>query len=133
MGLATVSLVTTLYFVYKQPPRILNDISFHRDLRQAQYHLLRLVIILVPIIHLILSYLIVRHHLSLPTPPYTSLDGTFRVLSSQRSLTGRIVVAEDLERRFRFLRADASILGGRWFRDGPGIGAKQAKPILADS
>lgn len=68
-----------------------------------------------------------------PIPPYTAIDGAFRVLSSRRSVTGQIVVAEDLQRGFRFLRADASILGGKWFEDPAKRGGLLDKPPLADS
>ena len=51
-----------------------------------------------------------------PHPPYFAAKGTLRVLSSERGITGQIVVAENLERNYRFLRCDASILGGRWIR-----------------
>ena len=41
-------------------------------------------------------------------------NGTTRLLASTDSITGRIVVAENLKDNFRFLRADHSLLGGRW-------------------
>lgn len=37
-----------------------------------------------------------------------------RVLARTYSVTGLILVAEHVEEQFRFLRADHSILGGRW-------------------
>ncbi|ORX36593.1 hypothetical protein BD324DRAFT_626451 [Kockovaella imperatae] len=52
-------------------------------------------------------------------PPYVAASGTLRILSSERGITGQIVVAENLERDYRFLRCDASILGGRWIRSVP--------------
>jgi hypothetical protein len=58
--------------------------------------------------------------LSLPYTVYNSTDGTtplLRVLSSTQSVTGRIVVAENYEHGFRYLRADHSLLGGLWIGD----------------
>lgn len=46
--------------------------------------------------------------------PYTDPTGLVRVIASTSSVTGRIVVAENLEMGFRFLRADHSLLGGQW-------------------
>ena len=51
-----------------------------------------------------------------PYPPYTTANGQLRILSSEKSLTGQIVVAENLLDGYRFLRCDHSILGGRWTR-----------------
>lgn len=53
--------------------------------------------------------------------PYTHPSGLLRILSSEQSVTGRIVVAEDYNHGFRFLRADHSLLGGVW------IGEKTVK------
>lgn len=47
-------------------------------------------------------------------PPFTHESGSLRVLSSTPSTTGQIIVAEDFERGFRYLRADHSLLGGVW-------------------
>ena len=41
-----------------------------------------------------------------------------RILNSTRSVTGQIVVAENMEYGYRFLRCDHSLLGGRWAREG---------------
>ena len=43
--------------------------------------------------------------------------GLLRILSSEPSVTGRIVVGEDYNHGFRFLRADHSLLGGVWIGD----------------
>jgi hypothetical protein len=84
-------------------------------------------------VHLSIAYLVIRGYIRTPVPPYTALDGKLRILASQRSITGQIVVAEDLERGFRFLRAHASILGGKWFRDRAHVAAKQISTALGDS
>lgn len=75
----------------------------------------------------------INHHLHRPAVPYITLNGTLRILSSQRSTTGQIVVADDLERGFRFLRADASILGGRWCKDPVDVVRQQESPAMGDS
>lgn len=49
--------------------------------------------------------------------PYVTAHGELRVLSSEQSLTGRVVVGDNLKEGYRFLRCDHSILGGRWFRE----------------
>nr|XP_019046368.1 hypothetical protein I302_05112 [Kwoniella bestiolae CBS 10118]OCF25298.1 hypothetical protein I302_05112 [Kwoniella bestiolae CBS 10118] len=49
--------------------------------------------------------------------PYVTANGELRLISSERSLTGQIVVAENLKDGYRFLRCDHSILGGRWIRE----------------
>lgn len=49
--------------------------------------------------------------------PYTHPNGLLRILSSEPSVTGRIVVGEDYTHGFRFLRADHSLLGGVWVGD----------------
>lgn len=49
-------------------------------------------------------------------PPFIAANGTLRVLSTKRGVTGQVVVAENMEAGYRFLRCDASILGGRWIR-----------------
>ena len=46
--------------------------------------------------------------------PYTHPNAPLRVLSSVPSVTGRIVVGEELKHGLRYLRADHSILGGVW-------------------
>jgi len=52
-----------------------------------------------------------------PTPPYISGDGQVRILHSEHSTSGQIVVGEHLATGYRFLRCDASLLGGRWQRN----------------
>ncbi|KAG8850242.1 hypothetical protein FRB96_000474 [Tulasnella sp. 330] len=50
-----------------------------------------------------------------PIYPYVSgKKGEVRVLASANSVTGRIVVAENMKDGFRYLRCDHSILGGVW-------------------
>ena len=49
--------------------------------------------------------------------PYVHPTSPIRILSSSQSVTGRIVVGEDLNHGFRYLRADHSILGGVWIGD----------------
>nr|XP_019001214.1 uncharacterized protein I203_06410 [Kwoniella mangroviensis CBS 8507]OCF64675.1 hypothetical protein I203_06410 [Kwoniella mangroviensis CBS 8507] len=56
--------------------------------------------------------------------PYLTANGTLRLISSERSLTGQVVVAENLKDGYRFLRCDHSILGGRWIRE---VDDRQAK------
>lgn len=48
------------------------------------------------------------------TLPYEHPGGLLRILSSVPSVTGRIVVGEELKHGLRYLRADHSILGGVW-------------------
>jgi hypothetical protein len=90
-----------------------------------------------PTIHLLTLFLIGNVVLSLVRPrvlPYTvalprnplSPAGApkdrpapgIRILNSTRSITGQIVVAENVEYGYRFLRCDHSLLGGRWAREG---------------
>ncbi|KAL5483122.1 hypothetical protein ACEPAI_8351 [Sanghuangporus weigelae] len=49
--------------------------------------------------------------------PYTHPNGLLRIISSTPSVTGRIIVADDLNHGFRFLRADHSLLGGVWIAE----------------
>ncbi|KAG9032215.1 hypothetical protein FRB95_001694 [Tulasnella sp. JGI-2019a] len=52
---------------------------------------------------------------NIPQYPYISGGrGEVKVLASANSVTGRIVVAENLRDGFRYLRCDHSILGGVW-------------------
>lgn len=44
----------------------------------------------------------------------TTKTASVRVLARQESTTGLIMVGEHIEESFRFLRADHSLLGGRW-------------------
>ncbi|KAE8537907.1 hypothetical protein D1P53_005968 [Cryptococcus gattii VGV] len=63
--------------------------------------------------------------------PYVTAHGELRVLSSEQSLTGRVVVGDNLKDGYRFLRCDHSILGGRWFRERENNGEKTVE--LGDS
>ena len=45
---------------------------------------------------------------------------TVNLLARSDSVTGTIVVGEYVEGRYRFLRADHSLLGGRWISTQPG-------------
>ncbi|WVQ99437.1 hypothetical protein IAU59_006572 [Kwoniella sp. CBS 9459] len=94
---------------------------------QASKALSRITIVLprqaFPILLLLripLLVLALRQQIFLRPPssqPYITANGELRVISSERSLTGQIVVADNLRDGYRFLRADHSILGGRWIRD----------------
>ena len=66
-----------------------------------------------------------------PKSPYVTSDDQLRVLSSEQSLTGRIVVAENIRDNYRFLRCDHSILGGRWMRQVPH--GEGIRTVLGDS
>lgn len=71
------------------------------------------------LLRLPLLILAVRQQVFLrPTPPYHAANGMTRVLHSEKSVTGQIVIAEHLTAGYRFLRCDASLLGGRWMRPG---------------
>ncbi|OXB39897.1 hypothetical protein J007_00319 [Cryptococcus neoformans] len=65
------------------------------------------------------------------TDPYVTAHGELRVLSSEQSFTGRVVVGDNLKDGYRFLRCDHSILGGRWFRERENNGEKTVE--LGDS
>ncbi|EIW70359.1 hypothetical protein TREMEDRAFT_68014 [Tremella mesenterica DSM 1558] len=54
-----------------------------------------------------------------PLPPYVAIEGNLRILSSERGITGQVVVAENIKEGYRFLRCDHSTLGGRWVRHTP--------------
>jgi hypothetical protein len=49
--------------------------------------------------------------------PIVSVKGGLRVLNSTQSVTGRVVVAENIADGYRFLRCDHSLLGGRWIKE----------------
>jgi hypothetical protein len=66
-----------------------------------------------------------------PTPPYIAANGQIRVLSSEKGITGQVVVAENLRDGYRFLRCDASLLGGKWMRTVQDGG--RSSTILGDS
>lgn len=46
--------------------------------------------------------------------PYLAANGTIRILARSNSVTGMVLVAENLEAPFRYMRCDHSLLGGRW-------------------
>ena len=82
------------------------------------------------LLRLPLLILAVRQQVFLrPTPPYIAGNGGVRILHSVKSITGQIVVGEHLETGYRFLRCDASLLGGRWQRDAE----NRIRPDLGDS
>lgn len=87
-------------------------------------------------VRLPLLVLAIREQIFLhPPTPYLTANNTLRVLSSERSLTGQIVVAEDLKNGYRFLRCDHSLLGGRWIREVPMPGKRKnsTKTEMGDS
>lgn len=82
-----------------------------------------LLLIRVPLLIVALQQQIFVH----PTPPYLAANGQLRILSSIRSVSGQIVVAENLREGYRFLRVDHSILGGRWIRKVPNKNGTRTK------
>jgi hypothetical protein len=90
-----------------------------------------LVLLRLPLLVLALREQIFLH----PVPPYLAANNTLRVLSSEKSVTGQIVVAESLTNGYRFLRCDHSLLGGRWMREVPVVGksVNATKTELGDS
>jgi len=74
-----------------------------------------LILIRLPLLVLILRQQLYIH----PVTPYVISDGSLRILHSEQSLTGQIVIGENLKDGYRFMRCDHSILGGRWTRDIP--------------
>lgn len=74
-----------------------------------------LIALRLPLLVLILRQQIYLH----PIAPYVTADGSLRILHSEQSLTGQIVIAENLRDGYRFMRCDHSILGGRWTREVP--------------
>ncbi|KAK8864447.1 hypothetical protein IAR55_001696 [Kwoniella newhampshirensis] len=85
---------------------------------------------LILLLRLPLLVLALRQQIFLRPPtsrPYVTAHGELRILSSERSLTGQVVVAENLKDGYRFLRCDHSILGGRWIRDVPDKNATDGK------
>jgi hypothetical protein len=69
----------------------------------------------LPILILALRKQIFLH----PSPPFTISSLQTRILSSERSLSGQIVVSDNLEAGYRYLRCDHSMLGGRYMRQTP--------------
>jgi hypothetical protein len=74
-----------------------------------------LILIRLPLLVSILRQQLYIH----PVTPYVIPDGSLRILHSEQSLTGQIVIGENLKDGYRFMRCDHSILGGRWTRDIP--------------
>jgi hypothetical protein len=74
-----------------------------------------LILVRLPLLVLILRQQLYIH----PVTPYVISDGSLRILHSEQSLTGQIVIGENLKDGYRFMRCDHSILGGRWTRDIP--------------
>ncbi|PVF97662.1 hypothetical protein CPB86DRAFT_873981 [Serendipita vermifera] len=54
-----------------------------------------------------------------PSPDGKPRNTTVKLLARTNSVTGTIIVAEHVEQRIRFLRADHSLLGGRWILGPP--------------
>jgi len=50
--------------------------------------------------------------------PYLAASNKLRILNSTESRSGTVVVGENLEQGYRFLRCDHSLLGGRWLPRG---------------
>ncbi|ODO09808.1 hypothetical protein I350_02025 [Cryptococcus amylolentus CBS 6273] len=71
----------------------------------------------LPFLILVLRQQLFLRPSGLSSEPYVTARGELRILSSEMSLTGRIVVADNLKDNYRFLRCDNSILGGRWIRE----------------
>lgn len=81
-----------------------------------------LILLRLPLIVLVLRQQLYLHRV----PPYVIEDGTLRILHSEQSLTGQIVIADNVRDGYRFMRCDHSILGGRWTREVPdGKGGSQ--------
>nr|XP_019011130.1 uncharacterized protein I206_04442 [Kwoniella pini CBS 10737]OCF49911.1 hypothetical protein I206_04442 [Kwoniella pini CBS 10737] len=76
-----------------------------------------LLLIRIPFLVLALRQQIFLRPPSTSLQPYITANGELRVISSEKSITGQIVVAENLKDGYRFLRCDHSILGGRWIRE----------------
>ncbi|WVQ72461.1 hypothetical protein IAR50_002013 [Cryptococcus sp. DSM 104548] len=93
-----------------------------KALARAAHKLPRRALPLILFLRLPLLVLALRQQLFLRpsgalSEPYVTAHGELRILSSEMSLTGRIVVADNLRDNYRFLRCDNSILGGRWIRE----------------
>ncbi|WWC62022.1 uncharacterized protein I303_104609 [Kwoniella dejecticola CBS 10117] len=76
-----------------------------------------LLLLRIPLLILALRQQVFLRPPSTSHQPYVTANGDLRVISSERSITGQIVVAENLKDGYRFLRCDHSILGGRWIRE----------------
>ncbi|WVO16164.1 hypothetical protein L204_103834 [Cryptococcus depauperatus] len=90
---------------------------------------------LILFLRLPILILALRQHIYLrPTSSqsYVTARGELRVHTSERSITGQIVVADNLRDGYRFLRCDHSILGGRWIREKE-IDGGQKKVEMGDS
>lgn len=51
-----------------------------------------------------------------PRVPYLAASNDLRVLNATDSVSGMVMVADNLKDGYRFLRCDHSLLGGRWLR-----------------
>lgn len=104
----------TIITRWKLDPKVSNQ------LWEILSYLPRAVFPLVLVARIPLLLLAVRQQLFLhPPTPYLTANGTLRLLHSERGMTGQIVIADNLVAGYRFMRCDASILGGRWIRDIP--------------
>jgi hypothetical protein len=63
-----------------------------------------------------------------PEYPILHQAANIRILNSTQSITGRIVVGDNLSLGYRFLRCDHSLLGGRWIKEN-----EAGKQMLGDS
>lgn len=51
-----------------------------------------------------------------PRVPYLAASNDLRVLNATDSVSGLVMVADNLKDGYRFIRCDHSLLGGRWLR-----------------
>ncbi len=65
-----------------------------------------------------------RHLFALPSTPYTAIPGRLRILHAAHSVTGLVVVGENIKDGYRFLRCDHSLLGGRFLGKTQGLGTE---------
>ncbi|KAK4687304.1 hypothetical protein P7C73_g2815, partial [Tremellales sp. Uapishka_1] len=92
--------------------------SGQNQLRRLCARLPRQVFPILLLLRLPLLIIALRQQIYLrPPTPFTAAGGTLRVLSSEKSLSGQIVVGENVRDGYRFMRCDHSILGGRWIRE----------------
>lgn len=102
--------------VYISPPPVLNSVSKNKKkklLAKPPAPSRSLVPFLIPSAVCFLASLVYPNRPLQPLP-YTDPSGKVKVLASIPSTTGRIVVGDNLELGFRYLRADHSLLGGMW-------------------
>lgn len=94
--------------------------SKSRQLKQYTSYLPRSLAPLLFLLRLPLLIFAIRQQVFLrPSPPFFAAEGTLQVLHSAKSITGQIVVGDNLADGYRYLRCDASLLGGRWTRPNP--------------